>query len=139
MNFWKKGLVVLTVITSCVLLLISCLPAQNQSPTYDPAKNYAAFLVINSTVGKNVLENMKRHSLEENYEIGPIEYYNQGTKDFVPILKKLTASKQVKLVWIISGVWDIPDIKNAMAQVDFQGAYRYAPSTEQGGAIIVQP
>ena len=70
---------------------------------------------------------MKQHTLEENLEIGPIEYYSPGTTDFEPILTRLTASKQVKLVWIISKVLDVPQIKTAMSKIAYAGSYRYAP------------
>jgi len=68
-------------------------------------------------------------------EIGPIEYYKQGAGDFAPILKKLTASKQVTVVWIISSIWDIPDIKKGMEGLEYAGPFRYVPISEGTGAI----
>ncbi|MHB8084231.1 MAG: hypothetical protein ACYDHZ_00190 [Dehalococcoidia bacterium] len=73
------------------------------------------------------MEHYKQQTLAENIEIGPIEYYTQGTQDFEPILTRLTANKQVKLVWIISGIMDVPQIKTAMPKITFAGQYRYAP------------
>jgi hypothetical protein len=71
-------------------------------------------------------------------EIGPIEFYKQGAKDFGPVLKKLTASKQVKVVWIISSVLDVNEIKNGMTGLDYTGAFRYVPLMAGTGAIKIQ-
>ena len=117
----------------CSLVLISLIVSScsffQQQPkiTYDPNKSYAAFLVLEGAAGKTSLENMKQHTLQESMEIGPIEYYSPGTTDFEPILTRLTASKQVKLVWIISNVLDVPQIKTAMSKIVYAGAYRYSP------------
>jgi hypothetical protein len=154
MKTWKTTGTVLSIILILGVLLASCnqkpaqsaVPgaAQNAAPSaaptvaYDPAKTYASFLVVNTAIGKNSLESMKRHSTDEQYEIGPIEYYDPGSKDFESILRKLTVSTQVKLVWIISSVWDIPDIKTAMTKIDYKGAYRYVPISDQTGAIKIQ-
>lgn len=108
-------------------LIVSSCSLFQPKITYDPNKTYAAFLVLDNAVAKTSLESMKQHTLQENIEIGPIEYYSQGTQDFVPILTRLTANKQVKLVWIISGVLDVPQIKTAMSKITYQGSYRYAP------------
>jgi hypothetical protein len=132
------------VLLSCCIVLITALAgaACSQKPapglTYDPAKNYAAFLVVNSEYGKTSLAAMKQHSTDESYEIGPVEYYNPGTKDFVPALTRLTANKQVKIVWIISSLFDVNDIKQAMVKIDYAGTYRYAPISDQVGPIKVQ-
>jgi hypothetical protein len=71
-------------------------------------------------------------------EIGPIEYYNPGNKDFGPILIKLTASKRVTVVWIIASLWDINDIKTSMEKIEYKGPYRYVPISDQDGAIKIQ-
>jgi ABC-type branched-subunit amino acid transport system substrate-binding protein len=110
-----------------ISLIVSSCSFFQQPITYDPNKNYAAFLVVDSDAGRAALESMKQHTIEESLEIGQIEYYSPGTKDFEPILTRLTASKQVKLVWIISMVLDVPQIKTAMAKVAYEGAYKYAP------------
>ena len=106
--------------------------------TYDPNKSYAAFLVVDSDAGRASLESMKQHSLQENLEIGPIEYYTSGTSDFQPILAKLTASPQIKVVWIISDVLDVPQIKTAMTKITYKGDYRYAPIMNGIGIKIQQ-
>ena len=121
-----------TAICSLIFVLVISILASSCSffqpqITYDPNKTYAAFLVLDSPAGKTSLESMKQHTLAESMEIGPIEYYSAGTTDFVPILTRLTASKQVKLVWIISLVLDVPQIKTAMSKITYQGGYRYAP------------
>lgn len=78
---------------------------------------------------------MQQRSIGEGWEIGPIEFYKQGARDFAPMLKKLTASKQVTVVWIISSIWDIPDIKKGMEGLEYAGPFRYVPISEGMGAI----
>ncbi len=120
------------------LVASSCSFLQQMQPaTYDPNKTYAAFLVVDSDAGKASLQSMKQHTLSQNLEIGPIEYYNPGTTDFVPVLTRLTAHPEVKLVWIISLVLDVPQIKAAMVKVNYAGSYRYAPIMN-GAAIKIQ-
>lgn len=138
MIIWKTAGIVFSALLVSAVSLVSCSPKPVQNTSYDPSKNYAAFLVVNTAVGKSVLESMKTHSTEEQYEIGPVEYYNPGSKDFESILRKLTVSSQVKLIWVISSVWDIADIKTAMAKIDYKGTYRYAPISDQNGAIKIQ-
>jgi hypothetical protein len=127
--------------SSAVLLVFTCLSCSllpDQGTTYDPAKNYATFLVLDNDTGRSSLATMRQRSTGEGLEIGPIEYYKQGAKDFAPVLKKLTASKQVTVVWIISSLWDIPEIKNGMTGLEYSGAYRYVPISEGTGAIKIQ-
>jgi hypothetical protein len=121
-----------------VLLGLSCSLLPGQGFSYDPSKNYAAFLVLDNDTGRSSLATMKQRSIGEGWEIGPIEFYKQGQKDFAPILKKLTASKQVKVVWIISSVWDVTDIKKGMEGLEYAGPYRYVPIAEGTGAIKMQ-
>ena len=97
-----------------------------QNTQYDVSKQYVAFLVMNTPVGKSTLEGAKQKAIEESYEIGPVGYYNPGTTNFELMLNKLTASGQVKLVWIIGSAGDINDIKAALAKVSYQGACRFA-------------
>jgi hypothetical protein len=121
------------------LVASSCSFIQQQPKiTYDPNKTYAAFLVLDSAAGKASLETMKQHTLAEGLEIGPIEYYSPGTKDFEPILTRLTTNKQVKLVWIISLVLDVPQIKTGMSKLTYEGSYRYAPIMNDGSQIKIQ-
>lgn len=120
------------------LICVSCSLLPGQGTNYDPSKNYAAFLVLDNDTGRNSLATMEQRSTGEGWEIGPIEFYKQGTKDFAPILKKLTASKQVTVVWIISSVWDVPDIKKGMEGLEYAGPFRYVPISEGTGAIKIQ-
>ena len=133
------------ILLSCSIVLIMALAGTACSPKpvpaatiYDPAKNYAAFLVVNSDHGKTSLASMKQHSTNESLEIGPVEFYTPGTKDFGPALTRLTASKQVKVVWIISSIFEVNDIKTAMAKLDYAGTYRYAPISDQTGPIKIE-
>ena len=122
-------------ILSALFLLISvsvsCSLLPNQGFNYDPDKTYASFLVLDNNVGRASLATMEQHSIAEGWAIGPIEYYKQGTKDFAPILKKLTASKQVTVVWVISSVWDIPSIKRAWKAWTMRGPTGTCPSPRQ--------
>jgi len=125
-----------------VLLALPCVACSlmpEQGFTYDSSKSYASFLVLDNETAKNSLALMKQRSIGEGYEIGPVEYYKQGTKDFAPILKELTSSKQVVVVWIISSVWDIPDIKKGMEGLEYVGPFRYVPISEESGPIKIQP
>ena len=127
--------------SAAVLLLLTCLSCSllpAQGITYDPSKNYATFLVLDNDTGRSSLATMQQRSTGEGLEIGPIEFYKQGAKDFAPILKKLTASKQVTVVWIISSLWDVTEIKNGMTGLEYTGAYRYVPISEGTGAIKIQ-
>jgi hypothetical protein len=133
--------ILLTSFSAAVLLVLTCiscslLPAPGI--TYDPSKNYAAFLVIDNDMGRSSLATMQQRSTGEGLEIGPIEFYKQGAKDFGPVLKKLTASKQVTVVWIIASVLDINEIKNGMTVLDYTGAFRYVPLMEGTGPIKMQ-
>jgi hypothetical protein len=130
-------------LSCCIILIIAtagaaCAQKPAQGFIYDPSKSYASFLVVNSEYGKTSLASMKAHTTEENYEIGPIEYYNPGTKDFEPALTRLTGSKQVKIVWIVSSIYDVNEIKKAIAKLDYAGAFRYAPIYDQVGPLKVQ-
>ncbi len=130
MNLHKAIYIVLAVAIVCTAGLTACLNQAGQGINYDPAKNYAAFLAPNSDFGKASVEAMKVKVAGEGFEIGPVEYYTAGTKDFAPALKKLTASKQVTVVCInFSSITDISNIKQSMVDLDYTGSYRY--TTEQ--------
>jgi hypothetical protein len=134
--------ILLASFSAAVLLVLTCiscslLPAQGI--TYDPSKNYAAFLVIDNDTGRSSLATMQQRSTGESLEIGPIEFYKRGAKDFGPVLKKLTISKQVTVVWIIASVLDINEIKNGMTGLEYAGAYRYVPLMEGTGPVKIQP
>jgi hypothetical protein len=125
---------------SIILALLSagCALIPDQGISYDPAKRYAAFLVLNNDIAKGSLATMQKRSTDEQLEIGPVEYYNAGTKDFETALKKLTASKQVTVVWIITDFLHVNDIKAAMANIEYKGPYRYALVSGQG-PVTIQP
>lgn len=134
----KIILLVCFIVMVAVLIGTSCSQPQTPAFTYDPDKNYAAFLVANSDYGKSSLATMKERSRSENYEIGPVEFYNQGTKDFEPQLTRLTANKQIKIVWVISYILEIPDIKTSQAKIKYEGTYRYVPISAQTGPIKIE-
>ena len=126
MNLHKSMYIILCTAVIGAAGFTACLKPADQGINYDPAKNYAAFLVPDSDFGKASLENMKKQCASEGLEIGPIEYYTTGTKDFEPALKRLTASKQVTVVCInFSSITDISNIKQSMTSVGYTGAFRY--------------
>jgi len=126
MNLHKSVYVILCIAAVCAAGFTACLKPADQGINYDPAKNYAAFLVPNSDFGKASLEAMKKQCASDGLEIGPIEYYTTGTKDFEPALKKLTASKQITVVCInFSSIMDISNIKQSMSKIEYTGAFRY--------------
>jgi len=130
--YFKRVIPPIIAIMLLTAIFTACanLPWSAPAPAYDPAKDYAAFLVLESANGRAILDNLKERSLNEKYEIGPIEYYKLGTKDFEPIIKKLTASPQIKLLWLASSLMDIPDIQKAITKVGYKGALRYMPATQ---------
>jgi hypothetical protein len=138
MNLNKSLYIILGIVVAWTACLTACSKPADQGITYDPAKNYAAFLVLNTDVGKSSLATMQQRSITEGWEIGPVEYYTTGAKDYELILKKLTASKQVTVVWVIASLWDINDIKASMAKIDYAGPFRYVPISDQEGAIKIQ-
>ena len=106
-------------------LLISCSGSANNTPVYDPAKKYAAFLVLDSEGGTNTLTGVKQRTLTEGYEIGPIEYYKSGNKDFEPVLKKLTQNPQIKIIWFVGSLGDIVEVQKAKTKIEYNGEIRY--------------
>jgi hypothetical protein len=116
------------ILTVCIIgtLMASCSTPVAQQPVYDTSKIYAAFLVLNSPNWTGALDDIKNISVADGFEIGPMEYYNAGTVDFEPILKKLTPSKQVTLIWVAGNIMDVPNIQKAISKVSFKGQIRYA-------------
>lgn len=124
---YLKVMTWITVAALCSGLLISCSGSANNTPVYDPAKRYAAFLVLDSEGGTNTLAGVKQRTITDGYEIGPTEYYKSGNKDFEPVLRKLTPSPQIEILWIVSSVMDIPDIQKALTKIEYKGTIRYMP------------
>lgn len=113
LHYLKLKILLLLTIFALPILLSACQSEQTQNIQYDPTKYYASFLVVNSPNSAKVLEDIKQISVVDGYEIGQVEYYNSGTTDFVPVLKKLTSNKQVTLIWIASRLLDTRDIQRA--------------------------
>jgi hypothetical protein len=118
---------------------IACIPTPVSPTVTDSSKSYASFLVLDSANGREILENVKQSSLAEGYEIGPIEYYKLGTRDFDSIIKKLTPGAQVKLIWIVSSLMDVPDIQSSLKKVEYKGLIRYKPATQSVGNKLINP
>jgi hypothetical protein len=118
------------IISMLVLNLAACAASQPKpAPQYDPAKNYAAYLVVNTPQSADALKAAKQLSAKDNYEIGPIVYYEPGTQDFSPFVKQLTPSKQVSLIWIVGSLLDTPNIQKALAAAEIKAFLRYMPVT----------
>jgi hypothetical protein len=111
------------------ILLGACQTDTTQNIQYDSTKYYASFLVLNSPYSAKILDNIKQISIADGYEIGQIEYYNSGIKDFAPVLKKLTGNKQVTLLWVASGLIETREVQKGLAAIDFKGSVRYMPVT----------
>jgi len=127
---FRRLTLVLTVISIFVLNLTACGSQQQaQTAQYDPSKEYAAFLVVNSTLAENSLNSARERSTRDGYEIGPVVYYNPGTQDFEALFKKLTPSKQISLIWIVGSLLDTPNIQKAIAATEYKGQIRYMPVT----------
>lgn len=124
-TFILAAFVVLAVTTSC-----STQPSQ---PPYDPSKNYAAFLVLKSPNAVATLEEIKGISQEDSYEIGPVEYYSAGITDFEPVLRRLTSSKQITLLWVAGNLMDVANIQKGVTKVSFKGKIRYAKTASAPG------
>jgi hypothetical protein len=117
------------ILVTCVLtgIFSACSPQATQSTTYDPAKKYAAFAVVNLPASASILDTAKRQSIADGLEIGPIEYYSPQTTDFDPVLKKLTTSKQITVIWVVGGLMDVPTVRKSAAKFGFAGSFRFMP------------
>ena len=130
------SLIVYLILLTVTLAAGACSQKTQPAFVYDPAKAYAAFLVVDSEYGRSSLESMKANSAKENLDIGRIEYYKPGTEEFGLVLSRLTESKQVRVVWVIANIIDINNIKNGQAALEgYQGSYRYVPIMEQSGPV----
>ena len=116
-------------LTAVILLNLAACVNQPQTPVFDPNKQYAAFLVVNTPQSAEVLKNVKQKSIDEGFEAGPVVYYAPGTVDFEALVNRLTASKQVTLIWVIGSLFDSPNIQKALSAAGYKGQVRYAPVT----------
>lgn len=117
------------IISILIVNLAACGSQPQQAPQYDPAKNYAAFLVVNTPLSIDALKSAKEKSTRDGYEIGPVVYYEPGTKDFEALVKKLLPSKQISLIWVSGSLLDTPNIQKAVAAAEYKGLLRYMPVT----------
>ncbi|RPJ63435.1 MAG: hypothetical protein EHM12_02305 [Dehalococcoidia bacterium] len=124
-----KFLILITFILA--IILPACSTSAPQGITYDPAKKYAAFAVVNLPASASILDTAKRESAADGFEIGPIEYYNSQTTNFDPIVQKLTASKQITVIWVMGGLMDVPAIRKSAAKFGYAGGFRFMPVSGQ--------
>ncbi len=115
-------LMLIVVLLSSVLL--SCGPGK---VTYDPAKTYAAVIAIDLPAARTTLDDIRQKSSAEGFDVGPVEYYQPGQEDFVPIIKRLTSEATIGMLWIASGLEDIPGIQAAVAKAGYTGQVRLMP------------
>jgi hypothetical protein len=108
-------------------MLASCISQPVPQPVYNPAKNYAAFLVLNNPNSAKILDEVKITTVSTGLEIGPIEYYDPGTTDFEPVIKKLTPSKQISVLWVVGNIMDSTNISKGIAKSSFKGEMRLKP------------
>jgi hypothetical protein len=116
-------------LTICVLggMLFACSTPAAQTTSYDPNKKYAAFIVMNSPTSPAALANAKQQSMADGYENGPVEYYDPPAKGFDTIVKKVTPSKQITLIWVIGNLMDMPTIRKSAEGLGFKGTFRFFP------------
>ncbi len=121
------------ILVTCVLtgIFSACSSQATQSTSYDPAKRYAAFAVVNLPASAGILANAKQQSTADGLEIGPIEYYSPQTTDFDPVVKKLTVSKQITVIWVVGGLMDVPTVRKSAAKFGFTGGFRFMPVSSQ--------
>ncbi|MCX6006451.1 MAG: hypothetical protein NTZ34_04210 [Chloroflexi bacterium] len=121
------------ILVTCVLtgIFSACSSQATQSTNFDPAKKYAAFAVVNLPASTSILDNAKQQSIADGLEIGPIEYYSTQTKDFDPVVKKLTISKQITVIWVVGGLMDVPAIRKSTTKFGFAGNVRFMPVSGQ--------
>jgi len=112
-----------------ILLNFAACSGQPQTSTYDPNKQYVAFIVANTPQSTGILKDVKERSIAEGFELGPVVYYEPGITDFEVSINKATANKQVVLIWIIGSLFDSPNIQKALSAVGYRGQIRYAPVT----------
>jgi hypothetical protein len=110
--------------------LAACSSSQPQQGfQYDPAKNYSAFLVVNTPASAGALTAAKQKATGDGYEIGPVVYYEPGTRDFTEQVKKLLPGKQVQVIWVSGSLLDTPDIQKALIAAQYKGQIKYMPVT----------
>lgn len=125
MSYKKTIYSIVLIILLLSIFVVSC--SQQSGQTYDPSKKYAAFLVVNVPNNQSALESARSKAIGDGYEIGPIEYYDPGTKDFEAIIKKLIPNQQITLIWISGSLLDSPNIQKALNAAGFKGGVRYMP------------
>jgi hypothetical protein len=127
-----KNINLLILITFVFAIFLSaCSTPAPQGTTYDPAKKYAAFAVVNLPVSAAILEKAKQESAADGLEIGPIEYYNGQTSNFDSIVQKLTVSKQITIIWVLGGLMDVPAVRKSAAKFGYAGGFRFMPVSGQ--------
>jgi hypothetical protein len=125
---YRNSVKALVLITCALTGIVSACSSQAiPTANYDPAKKYAAFAVVNLPSSASILDNAKQQSVADGLEIGPIEYYSSQTKDFDPIVKKLTVSKQITVIWVVGGLMDVPAVRKSATKFGFAGTTRFMP------------
>jgi hypothetical protein len=128
-----RNLIKALILVTCILtgILSACSSPVTQNTNFDPSKKYAAFAVVNLPASASILDEAKRQSGVDGLEIGPIEYYSTQTKDFDPVAKKLTVSKQITVIWVVGGLMDVPAMRKSAAKFGFAGNVRFMPVSGQ--------
>ena len=128
-RYFIKAFILITCVFTGVFS--ACSSQATQNTNFDPAKKYAAFAVVNLPASASILANAKQQSTADGLEIGPIEYYSSQTKDFDPIVKKLTVSKQITVIWVVGGLMDVPSVRKSATKFGFAGTTRFMPVSDQ--------
>lgn len=139
MKYLKISLIACLIAIMLVPAAAACSQDVEPKITFDPDKNYAAFLVVDNDNGRGTVETYQARSVQESLEIGPVVYYERGTTDFDILFTELISSDQIKVIWIICYVTDVNNIQASMPKFDYKGSYRYVLLSDQGGTIKVSP
>jgi hypothetical protein len=131
MSHLKSTLTILLAVCIFGSALVACSSAAPTPPAYDPNKKYVAFAVVNVPAAADILSTAKQQAAADGFEIGPVEYYSPQNPNFDALVKKLTESKQITLIWVVGGVMDVPAIRKSATKLGYSGSSRFSPVAGQ--------
>ncbi|GEM_PF-618736 len=114
---------------------LACAVKQGKTETFNPSKTYQGALAINLPATDGILAEIRQRATADGEELGPVEYYEPGEKDFEPIIAKLMSRAKIDVLWIAGGIMDIPNIQKAVVTAGYTGQTRLKPVS---GAVPFQ-
>ncbi|MGA2367647.1 MAG: hypothetical protein ABSF74_03615 [Dehalococcoidia bacterium] len=115
------------VLTIVLLSAITMSCAAKPQVTYDPNKSYAAVIAIDLPSARATIDDIRQKSAVDGFEVGPVEFYQPGDADFITHINKITSQAHVALLWIASGIEDVPGIQEALVNAGYSGQTRLVP------------